>query len=143
MGWTAEIVHFRFASYLMLFLHNSHRDVSLLLVVNLLKKKNTTSKIVHHVSLSRNMLQFSFFHPSVCSVLYLYVWICTKDMTTLSTLKKIVIVSPSTWTYGTNLIQANYVKLQLEKGGKFKNTTEKEKKMKHLLPHRILQLVFT
>lgn len=54
------IVHFRFASYL--FLHNSDRDVSLLLVVNLLKKKNTTIQIVHHVSLSRNMLQFSF-HP--------------------------------------------------------------------------------
>lgn len=53
--------------------------------------------------------------PSVCSVLYFYVWICTKDMTTLSTLKKTVIVSPSTWTYGTKLIQASYVKLQLEK----------------------------
>lgn len=39
------------------FLHNSDRDVSHLLVVNLLKKKNTTIKIVYHVSLSRNMLQ--------------------------------------------------------------------------------------
>lgn len=54
-------------------------------------------------------------------------------MTTLSTLKKTVIVSPS-----TKLIQANYVKLQLEK-----KVNLKKKYMKHLLPYRILQLIFT
>lgn len=60
-------------------------------------------------------------------------------MTTLSTLKKTVIVSPLTRTYGTKLIQANHVKLQLEKEANLKI----QLKMKHLLPHRILQLVFT
>lgn len=76
--------------------HKNYRD-PLSLVVNLLKKKNTTGWIVHHVSGSRNMLQFwpsSLFFIHV-AVLCIYVLICTKDVTILSTFKKTARASPS------------------------------------------------
>lgn len=49
-------------------------------------------------------------------------------MTTLSTFKKTVIVSPSTWTHGKKLIQAKcQTTVRKKKTGQFKNTNEEKK----------------